>query len=481
MKRILTVLLAATMMLGAVAQANAVEVRVKGAFDFAFGWSNGIHAQSYPIYDSVNQNEDDFLATQRVRTQVEFIASETLRGVLQFEIGNIGWGKNSPRNNRHDGGNIGGQLNTDGVNIETKHAYIDWYVPGFYNAEVGNALRVQMGLQYLALPSETFGNPVFGADVAGIVTSYTFNKNVALTAFWARPYDVTENITTGNTFDAMDMFGVIMPFTFENFNVTPWFVYSSIGGASQYGTYFNDPTGHFEAADNLNAYIGGFASKLTLGDFAFKLDATYGYADRDRSGLETSGWMATMAIDYNNLGWGTPTLFGWYASGDDDRRVAERGRLGGLPVVGTDDGFLPTSFGFPGNYSINDGGIVSNSGIGTWGIGFQIADLSFVKDLSHVVRFAYYRGTNHIDMLDVAGLALEGAQPFLENVYLTTSDAAYEVNLDSTYNIMPGLDMVVELGYVHLDLQSRNHYSKWDDDLVRSNAWKAQMMFKYRF
>lgn len=65
------------------------------------------------------RKDDNGIAVQRIRTQVHFIASESLQGVVHFEIGNIHWGR----------GSAGGALGTDGVNIETKHAYLDWVAP----------------------------------------------------------------------------------------------------------------------------------------------------------------------------------------------------------------------------------------------------------------------------------------------------------------------------------------------------------------
>ncbi len=473
MKRILTVLLAATMVLGAVAQASAVDVKVKGMFDFAFGWRDGTN-----LYDG-EANEDDFIARQRLRTQVEFIASEALRGVVQFEIGTLNWGGNNS-----DMG-YGGQLDTDGINIETRYAYIDWYVPGTGNSAVENALRVKMGLQHIALPTEALGNAVFANDVAGIVASYQFTKNVALTAFWARPYDEAESISSGNTYDAMDLFGLILPLTFEEagFNITPWAVYSNIGGASTFGQIFA-PQGFNNSVD---LYSVGLASKLVMGDFDLKLDAMYGITDgSDDSVLETRGWLAAMAFDYNGFTWGTPGLFGWYASGDDDQKLIDEGRLGGLPVIGgaSNDGFYPTSFGFPGSYSIGDDTLVNGTGVGTWGIGVQIANLSFVKDLSHTIRFAYYQGTNHEEMVPLMyGLDLEGMEPFQENIYMSTADSAYEVNLDSTYNIYDNLQMVVELGYIHLDLDSRGktYDGLSTPNVANDDVWKAQVLFRYSF
>lgn len=476
MKRILAVLLAATFVLGAVAQASAADVKVKGTFDFAFGWRDGYISDgdddSGFITDK-DANADDFMSRQRVRTQVEFIASETLKGVLMFEIGNTNWGRKANADGKVEGGN----LDTDGINIETKHAYIDWYVPGTGNAAVENALRIKMGLQPLALPSATFGNPVFNADVAAIVASYQFNNEIAMTAFWARPYDEKETISSGNTYDAMDLFGVVVPMNFESFTVAPWLVYGSIGGVSTYGKELG--------ATESSLYIGGFAATTKIADFEFGLDAMYGWTDKDGSaGYETRGWLAAMKVDYVGFEWGTPGAFGWYASGDDYDDYKDDNKFGMLPVVGTDNGFTPTSFGFPGSAGIGDDTAVNGTGLGTWGVGIQLADLSFVEDLSHTLRFAYYQGTND-DQMVRQGITTSTTKTYGQNVgvvdeYLTTGDSAYEINLDSTYKIYENLDMIVELAYIHMDWDTSSKMKAARGDL-NDDAFKGQILFQYKF
>lgn len=65
------------------------------------------------------------------------------------------------------------------------------------------------------------------------------------------------------------------------------------------------------------------------------------------------------------------------------------------------------------------------TGTGTWGIGLQLADVSFINDLSHTLRFAYMRGTNsHKLVRDGYDLRLA------EDFYLTNKDQAFEVNFD---------------------------------------------------
>ena len=89
MKKLATLLLAAALTVGAVQQrAAAADMRVSGIWDFNFEWNN--------ISFSKDATDDRFHARQRLRTQVELIASETLKGVVFFEIGSTNWGRAAP-------------------------------------------------------------------------------------------------------------------------------------------------------------------------------------------------------------------------------------------------------------------------------------------------------------------------------------------------------------------------------------------------
>lgn len=142
------------------------------------------------------------LAPSSVCTQIDVIASENLRGVVFFEMGDFIWGR------------ADGALGADGKSVEVKRSYIDWTVPN-------TDLMVRMGIQGLALPGAVAGSPVLDDDVAALALTYKFNDMVGLTAFWARPYDLgiddTKSADTklskdyGNAFDDMDLFGVVLP------------------------------------------------------------------------------------------------------------------------------------------------------------------------------------------------------------------------------------------------------------------------------
>ena len=214
MKKLMTLALAAAMMLGAATGANAIDFKAKGQWIMSFDYGmHGNFGESKAKNNSGFKNEDEFEARQRVRLQLDAVASEALSGTVFFEIGDQVWGDNDN----------GGALGADGKVVELKRAYIDWMVPQ-------TDLKVRMGIQGIALPSfTTNASQIMDDDVAAISLNYQFNENVGLTAFWARPYNdnygYKYNSTTGdnkNYMDNMDMFAVLLPLTFDGVKVTPW-------------------------------------------------------------------------------------------------------------------------------------------------------------------------------------------------------------------------------------------------------------------
>jgi len=493
MKRITALLLAVVFAFGSVsaAQADGVDIKAKGLWQFAFGVVNNAsfrksYNDSSHRYDKDDsyvkgrrKDDDNFEARQRVRTQINFISSEYLQAVLHFEIGALDWGRSQPGN---VGGSAGGALDADGINIKTKRAYLDWIIPN-------TMVSVRMGIQGVALPAGRMGNPVFGADVAGIVVNAPIVDCLSLTGFWLRPFDESR-YNTRNLRDETDVFGLVAPMTFDGVSFSPYVMYGRIGNASGFWDYVFEDIGpsNLERSSANAWWVGANLNVDILDPLVFSLDAIYGSISNTRHSVlnpsgkvKASGWYIGATLDYK-LDWGTPGIFGWYASGDkSDANKDGNVKIGRLPVLGTDDGFYPTSFGTMGYYGIGNGGndsLVSGTGAGTWGIGVQLADVTFIEDLSHTLRFAYYRGTNSASLVrDHGG---EFFQYNADPLYLTTKDNVLEVNFDHVYKIYENLEVCLELGWLQLR-SSRNTWGSTPDTKKTDNAWKAELNFQYSF
>ncbi len=505
MKKIVTLCLTAGMLLGVATGASAIDFKAKGQWIMGFGMLD--------TYYQGQNGSDTFAAMQRIRLQIDAVASETLSGTVSFEMGDTTWGNVGS----------GGALGADRTIVELRNAYIDWYWP---NTE----LSFRMGIQPLTMPNVAGGSAILDDMVAGVVASYRFNDMASLGVAWVRPYNdnwVSEDDDNpSNYLDNADLFTVFVPLKGDGWKITPWVlggmigqnVPLSIGGASagyvaaglmpapvvrgNVGTSMGaigsglDDTGYatalfFGLPMGFN-FGGGWNIELDLNygqvtGYGEAKDVVFGNAarsDRTRTSdlsFDRRGWLAKALVEYK-MDWGTPGLFGWYGSGDDGD-VNNGSEM--MPYFSAVGNF--TSFMGDGNevgYSYWTGG--DNNGYdqmlsytGTWGIGLHIKDMSFVEDLSHTFRVAYWRGTNNPDMAKYVGDAFNNVGGN-GTIYLTTNDYLLEFNLDTTYQMYENLDVIVQLGYIVNGVDGET-WDKFDGQGVKRDGYKAGVFFNYSF
>ena len=516
MKRLVTLVLAAGLVLSAASGAQAIEFKASGQ------WLMGFNAADGSLVNKTRQggkmkkanNEDVFSAGQRIRLQLDAIASESLSGTVFFEIGDTTWGKAEE----------GGALGADGKIIEVKRAYIDWAVP---NTE----LKVRMGLQGLALPNAAGGSAVLDDDVAAVVASYQFNENVGATLSRARPYNDNYEGTDrypndkDNFLDNMDLISLAVPLKFDGIEVTPWVMYGTLGqnvfrnndiqkpyGNGNYRNFYTTSgygpnngrwhtQGDFDRRKaTTSAFWAGLPVKLTLWDpLNIEFDINYGYVESQGRGwmtdgenfkrysTEREGWLAKALVEYK-MDWGTPGILGWYSSGDDGNpgNGSER-----MPSVSPCGNF--TSFMGDGNWGWASSGRIYDRNLsyaGTWGVGLQVRDMSFLEDLKHTFRAVYWGGTNSPSMVKYAnspwswGSGTEGGGVNDVEHYLTTHDGILEFNLVNSYQIYENLEVNLELGYMvnFIDQDTwKRSVNGMQQGYEKQDAYKAQLIFAYTF
>ena len=502
MKRICTLLLAAGMLLGVATGASAIDFKAKGQWLMGFAGGenqliNKTRTGNRPK-EKLNSN-DKFAAQQRVRLQLDAVASEALSGTVFFEIGNQVWGQEKT------GGALGADSNSV---IKVKRAYIDWMVPQ-------TDLKFRMGIQGVTLPNKAGGSAIMDTDAAGITASYQFNENVGLTALWARP--ANDNYVGGkdnaNYLDNMDLFALMVPVKLDGFEITPWAMYGA-AGKNTLATPFDTADGDLNYT--LHPYYGVDGNRVTVGNtskaygsmfwaglpFAItawdplniEVDLNYGYvesmgryeavkyngADRigKRGSTERQGWLAKALVEYK-MDWGVPGIFGWYGSGDDGNVKNGSERMPSIVPMGNF-----TSFMGDGNYGWM---WVDNSleYAGTWGLGLQVRDMSFLEDLKHTFRVAYWAGTNSTSMVKYMDTAYAWNYGWGSNAspYLTTEDSLLEFNLVNSYQMYENFDVNLELGYIanFMDNDTWKKAGSRNSSFQKQDAWKAQLIFAYSF
>lgn len=513
MKKHLVIPLLAALCAVPAAESHAIEFKAKGVWINMLEYGDGgsfvrkdRHGNSVTGWG--RWGEDDFEAKTRVRLQLDAVASEALSGSIYFEIGAATWGRAGK----------GGALGTDGSNItKVKHAYLDWLIPG-------TDIRTRMGLQRIFLPDyASEASQVFDADVAGISVSVPFNETVGLTAFWARPFndnwtDDGTGYAPDNYLDNVDIFGLVLPLTFDGLRLTPWAMLGMVGdnafraGNDYYGSGYgtgispawyalrNDKVGRHATYAYGTAFWAGLTGDITAADpFRLAWSANYGSFDSGVQALNRSGWYASLLAEYK-LDWGTPGIYGWYSSGDDGnpRNGSER-----LPSFDYNNestsGF--SGFGTLGTWTIGRDAVLGYTLGGTWGIGARIRDLSFMDKLSHTIRVNFYNGTNAPRMaryikgeLDVPGrTGFSYGTDFYDlntngGIYLTQKDYAAEFGLMSSYQIYDNLRLLVEANYIALWLdQSSKVWGGFHKNGTYTpansleDAWNVNVSFIYKF
>lgn len=467
MKRFVTLLLAAGLVFSASMPVKAADVSVSGEWDFTFEWADTGFSE--------NDSTDTFGARQRLRTKVDIVASENLKGVVQFEMGDTTWGSGD------------GALGTDGKSVEVRHTYVDWMLPS-------TDLRIRMGLQGFALPGAVAGSPIFDDDVAGLTLSYAFTDDVAATLFWLRPFSNNQEqnaFGSDNSKDEMDLVGLSLPVTGSGWEVNPWAMVGFMGRDSVFNHYTDgdgNPKTDVESSGLLpagakmpaqdgdtTAYWAGISGLLSLADPLFvAFDAMYGNVEWGNAlnnpdfSLDRAGWMFAMLAEYK-LDMMTPGLVAWYASGDDSNPYDGSERLPSIaPAWGV------STFGFDGAYGLGSGAVCSATPAGTWGLIARLANMSFTEDMTHSLLVGYYEGTNDEQMVRQGFVSSVDSG----DVYLTDKDNAWEVNFDTQYQVYENLTLAAEFGYLKLDLDSSVWGSLSD---VRDDAYKAGVSFTYSF
>ena len=236
-----------------------------------------------------------------------------------------------------------------------------------------------------------------------------------------------------------------------------------------------------------------------LDPWNFELDLNYGYVegmgrfdtykrgtDLVHGDSQRQGWLAKALVEYK-MDWGTPGIFGWYASGDDGnvKNGSER-----MPSVSASGNF--TSFMGDGNLAWAPNGEWYDRDLsyaGTWGIGLQLKDMSFVEDLKHTFRVAYWGGTNAPSMVKYMASASSWSDGYGTNdgPYLTTNDGLLEFNLINSWQIYENLEANLELGYI-VNMMDKDTWEKdgyyggvGNGAFEKQDAWKAQLVFAYTF
>lgn len=445
MKKLAIFAILATLVLGLAGTASAVDIEAKGQFQFQ---ANIMDNSDFLSAKNNGQREDDLNFWFRARTQFRFIANENLMAELYVEYKNrIGDGKNN--------WDLSNTTNGSGNNaLGVKRAFLQYRFPG-------TEVLTTAGLFNINLPGAAAGNLALGdLDAGAMVVSTPITDQFAVAVGYVRPYDA--NATDGtwgsaniDMKDEIDLFYAALPITIDGIEATPYFMYGLFGKHTFSSVSGNAGlTAPSAAAFNKDAtawWLGTSFSMNMFDPIVVNADVLYGAIDANQKQNDRSGWMMDASIAYTGFDFVQPKVVFAYTSGEDDKTDNGSERL---PSYNNDWAFGSYYFG---GSALTSADLNNQNQVGFWTIGLSLEDISFLDKLSHDIHFLYIKGTNDKDLIknNSAGLTNIVA----DGNFLTTDDQAFEIDLNTNYQIYDELAAIVEFGYINMDLSK----STWEN------------------
>jgi len=504
MKRV-TLVLAAILVLGCFASAQAAtEVKMTGDFRVYGNWWSGRNFTGWANQfnggvAAGTRTEDNFGVNQRFRLRTDFVANEALKFRLGIRVNNQWWGR--------------GTLTADApaASIDVYQAFLQFKWPD-------TDIQITAGRQPFAIPQSKYfdGSLIFDTEAAAlIITAPLVPDTLGLLIGYSRFYDDGQwDATTTQVADELDLFFMALPITLDGFSVTPWTALGIGGRNANYDSLVaaNLVTpGYFAPgwSKNQNAYwwLGGAIEIDALDPIKFYADVIYGQgAMNDRSASKRHGWFIDAAIEYTGWDILTPSVFGWWSTGEDGswRNGSER-----MPYTFSSwNG--GTSFLFDGPRDLGADSNMYMNPVGSWGLGLSLKNISFIEKLTHRITFVYVQGTNSSKAfrsinyanyaITAAGLTvpMTGAvnRPawygvdysypgytsnglFTMGRDLTASEYVVGLSFDHKYMIYENLAAVIETGWAHGNFQK----SVWGPRLTNKaqDAWRVAFGLHYKF
>ena len=255
---------------------------------------------------------------QRYRVYLQYGDLKTVRAVLGFEADSTDWGQ--PKGSGTVTGGGMGVYQADQVQLEIKHAYLDFVIPN-------TPITITAGIQFFDVAGRMWMNN----DAPGLIATANFAPH-RIRAIWWR-----ENDNNRFTYGVNDTYALTWDMTQPLFSLGAWGAYKndlftgqasstifqSINVTSAQGVASGAPTNFFDD----HPYWAGLAGGFRPGNFDLSGQFIYEGGKRKFTNIVTAGapsgdstynaWSAELAGKYR-IG---PGLFagleGYYSSGQD--------------------------------------------------------------------------------------------------------------------------------------------------------------------
>ena len=223
-------------------------------------WSVAVNKQDFKM----NVADDD-ITTRGVSSRINFFLNwgdpKYVRGVIGFEADSTNWGEPAWDNTGTTANPSGrmGVRNTDQVQLEIKHAYLDFTVPN-------TPISVAVGIQNFGYGGRLFQS----CDVPGMKVTAAFAPHQIQAVWWR------EDETSRTTYQVNDYYGLEYKLSQKAFNVYAYGFYKNDLRSDSYSDnpYWIGVGGGFRPG-NLNlsgqlVYIGGKRDNVTGNDVDYR-------------------------------------------------------------------------------------------------------------------------------------------------------------------------------------------------------------------
>jgi len=251
--------------------------------------------------------------TQRYRFYLQYGDPKTVRAVIGFEADSSNWGESAWSNtststdpNYSAVANPSGRMgvaSTDQVQLELKHAYLDFVIPN-------TPVSVSAGLQFYGIGGRLFQS----RDLPGLIITADFAPHKVI-GYWWREKDASfnarvENVgnetdTTIFNYQVNDTYGLQYQLTQKLYNLYAYFFYKNDLSNAAYADH---------------PWWIGLGGAYKLGNLALSGQFIYMGGKKDNvtgDDIDYSGWVAELLARYQ-IGPGMfAAIEGYYSTGED--------------------------------------------------------------------------------------------------------------------------------------------------------------------
>ncbi len=406
MRKFFVALLVGAVAVGLAAPAFAADLKFTGAYRVRGQFDNNLPCMSEQVVAGVKTDcsGNEFQTRFRPKFTVETDGGVT--GVLHLEIGDVRFG-----NTASEGKGSGGGFGADGLNVETKWAYIDFPVPA-------TPLRLRAGIQPFFLSKAL----ILDDDGSGL-SLYGKLGEINANAWWIRPSQ-TKVAASGLTKDERDLYGLDLSFSpAKDLSLNAYLVYDHDSATPPAGV------------ETFTGFWFGVGAAGKVQNIRYDLDFVYSTKDLTAT-TEQTGWMLDGGVGMALAG--TPLdleVRGWWATGEKDG-------------IGDSDAFLPISGQGhePGTQVWGGGGAIdidnlADNAQNTWGLGL-IARYTVSPTLK-LTGNVHYIGTVEEGTATFASPAGDGKIGGVSSI-------GTEVGVKVDYTIARGLVFTLTAGHLFL-------------------------------